>query len=333
MQNILVSVVVPTYNHEKFIAQCIRSILKQRINFSVEIIIGDDCSTDNNQRIIEHEIEKNKDSLKSFRLIFHEKNLSTPPNKPGKLNFLSLVDAANGKYIAILEGDDYWKDPFKLQKQVDILEINPDISVCHHWQKYAIFKDGRYVEVAAPTVDQGYLKQEVATVKQLFENKLRVKSRTMMFRRKILVSENIPYWYFNVAYGDVPLNFIFGKYGNFYFIDEPMAVYRQTGKGVSTEGKVALGQQKFIEQHYKEWIKIWDYANQYYNFKYEIESTKTVNYFLQKIINGYKGSLITMVKLIWFNLTKRKLSFNKKWANTEYLVKVLILKLISFGRK
>jgi glycosyltransferase involved in cell wall biosynthesis len=129
-KNIMLSVVIITYKHEKFIEACINGVLIQKTNFPIEIIIGDDCSTDNNQAVITQTVARNTDNLKYFHLLLHDKNLS--PELPGKKNFTSCIEAAQGKYIAICEGDDYWTDPLKLQKQVDFLEKNPEYSACFH---------------------------------------------------------------------------------------------------------------------------------------------------------------------------------------------------------
>src|SRR5690606_4014368 len=156
-------------------------------------------------------------------------------NPTGRYNLVQNLNAANGKYIALCEGDDYWTDPLKLQKQVDFLEAHPDCVSCHHWHQYTIpQQDGGYKIIPAPTKNQGYLPCEKASVKEIFANKLRVKTRTHMFRNVI---KEYPGWFYKVAFGDVPLSMLLGKYGEFGFINEPMAVYRQTGQGVSSHGK------------------------------------------------------------------------------------------------
>ena len=105
-----------TYNHEKYIKQAIESILMQECNFDYEIVIGEDASTDNTRKII---LElKNKFPAK-FILLLHNENVGMMNN------FVGVLQKAKGKYIALLEGDDYWTDSLKLQKQVDFLEANP----------------------------------------------------------------------------------------------------------------------------------------------------------------------------------------------------------------
>jgi glycosyltransferase involved in cell wall biosynthesis len=118
----LISVCLVTYNHEPFIGQAIDSVLMQNINVPVEIVIGDDCSTDRTREIC---IDYQKRYPKIIKLRIPEKNLGATPN------FIENIKACKGKYISILEGDDYWTDPDKLQKQVDFLESHLDYSMVH----------------------------------------------------------------------------------------------------------------------------------------------------------------------------------------------------------
>ena len=113
----LVSVGLMTYNHEKYIAKCIESVLMQEVNFTYEIVIADDFSTDGTRQILE-EFQKRYPFL--IRLILNEENLGI------KENSNRLRRSCRGYFRANLEGDDYWIDPNKLQKQVDFLQRNPD---------------------------------------------------------------------------------------------------------------------------------------------------------------------------------------------------------------
>lgn len=119
----LLSVVTITYNHAPYIAKCIEGVLMQQVNFPMEFIIAEDCSTDGTRAICEEYAQKYPDLI---RLITSETNVGANPNE------LRAMKAAKGKYIAYCEGDDYWTDPLKLQKQVDFLESHPDYSVCFH---------------------------------------------------------------------------------------------------------------------------------------------------------------------------------------------------------
>lgn len=115
MEKPLVSILTITYNHEQFIAQALDSFLVQKTNFNFEIIIGEDCSTDNTLKIIKQYQKKHPNLIK---LLPSDKNLGI------EANFFRTTKACSGKYIAICDGDDYWIDDNKLQLQVDFLENN-----------------------------------------------------------------------------------------------------------------------------------------------------------------------------------------------------------------
>lgn len=106
-----------SYNLEKYIAEALDSILMQKVNFKYNIVVGEDCSTDNTRQILQEYASKYPDK---FTLLLHKKNLGVVAN------FATTLKSCQGKYIALLDGDDYWTDPFKLQKQVDFLESNKD---------------------------------------------------------------------------------------------------------------------------------------------------------------------------------------------------------------
>lgn len=116
-----VSVTLMTYNHENYIANAIESVVNQKTNFDYEILIGEDCSTDNTSKIVKEYENKYPEKIRAF---LNKKNLGTTPNS------LRVFSKVKGEYMAILEGDDYWCDENKLQKQVDFLDANPDYSLC-----------------------------------------------------------------------------------------------------------------------------------------------------------------------------------------------------------
>ena len=114
---ITVSVLMPTYNHEKYISQAIESFINQKTTFKKELLINDDFSTDHTLSIAEEYQKKYPTEIKIFK---HEKNRGL------LYAYKVLTENAAGKYLAILESDDFYVDEFKLQKQVDFLEKNPD---------------------------------------------------------------------------------------------------------------------------------------------------------------------------------------------------------------
>ncbi len=291
-----------TYNHAEFIRACMESILIQKTTFPVEIVVGDDFSTDRTLEIIREFKNTEMITIKILERSFGD-SYWIKRKKLGRLyNFINIIENCSGEYIALLDGDDYWTDPNKLQKQVDFLDKNPDCVSSHHWHKYSFpNSNGDYVEISAPTENEGYLPVEKSTVREIFANKLRIKLRTHVFRNII---KEYPEWLFEMPFGDVPLSMILGKYGNFGFIDEPMAVYRQTGKGVSS-----FGNENFLYrfQHTVNWIKIWEQGLIHYDYQFEEEAVAAIREFYFVIISRYGFTKSVFFKTLNFLFFKSKL--------------------------
>lgn len=124
MSSITVAIWMVTYNHELYIEQAIRSVMQQQTNFVFKLVIGEDCSTDNTKLICERLI---KEFPKKIELVVNTKNLGSTENA---IQIYKKCYEFKPKYIALLEGDDYWTDPLKLQKQIDFLETHQDYSFC-----------------------------------------------------------------------------------------------------------------------------------------------------------------------------------------------------------
>ena len=122
MKKTLLSVCMITYNHENYVAQAIEGALMQKTSFDVELVIGEDCSTDGTRGIVFDYAKKYPEIV---RIITSEKNVGAMQN------FIRTLNACQGKYIALCEGDDYWTDPLKLQKQVDFLEANSEYGMVY----------------------------------------------------------------------------------------------------------------------------------------------------------------------------------------------------------
>jgi len=132
MNNISVSVIVPTFNQDLFISNCINSILSQITNFKFEIIVGDDCSTDSTPKILKN-FQKKTNNLKIF--IWKK-------NEGGLKNIDKLLHKASGKYVVIIEGDDFWKDNYFLQDSINFLETKPNYSFVS--SNYIILENQNY---------------------------------------------------------------------------------------------------------------------------------------------------------------------------------------------
>lgn len=130
----VVTVCIITYNHANHIRQAIESVLAQQTSFQIEILIGEDSSTDGTQDIVYAYQKAHPELITVYR---HSRNdvIYINGSPTGRWNYFDTLDHARGKYVAFIEGDDFWTDTSKLQKQYDALESNPDASLCGHWTK------------------------------------------------------------------------------------------------------------------------------------------------------------------------------------------------------
>ena len=129
------SVAMITYNHERFIAQAVESVLAQKVNFDFEVVIGEDCSTDNTRNIVA-ELQQQY----PVRIVA----LMRPDNLGAMRNLQETLAACKGQYIALLEGDDYWTCEDKLQRQVEFLDSHPECAIsCHRTRFINEMSSGR----------------------------------------------------------------------------------------------------------------------------------------------------------------------------------------------
>jgi glycosyltransferase involved in cell wall biosynthesis len=223
---IIVSVIVHTYNHEKFIAQTLESIVNQEVNFEYEVIVGDDASKDRTPEIITQYQKKYPEIIKPM---LHPVNMGGF----GKNNTLATLEVCQGKYIAAMDGDDYWTNPQKLQKQVDFLEQNPDFVSCFH-NALIHFEDGSHPDEFVNNENQ----RAITTIEDLVgeDEVWYMATSAVMFRNGIL--KDYPKWFHESKSGDIPRYILLGKHGKFFYINEVMSVYRKNGGGMSfTDGK------------------------------------------------------------------------------------------------
>ena len=204
----LVSVCIASFNQEEFISDCLVSVLTQKTNFEFEIIIGDDASTDKSQHIIRRTC-KNK---KNCKFVLREKNLGCP------FNGLDILAKANSKYIAIIDGDDYWTDPYKLQKQVDYLEQNSDCSFC--FTDCQVKRKNNLQEIHPNLIK----KAKFDGIDFADQKGSLAQTCTWLVKRDLL--QNLPTWVTESYTGDWCMQVHFSTYGKGGYIPENTAVYR-----------------------------------------------------------------------------------------------------------
>lgn len=226
--NPLVSCCIITYNHAPYIKQAIESVLNQKHNYTFEIIIADDCSTDGTLEITK---EYQRKYPSTIRLI------SQPVNAGPAKNFMGLLIAATGKYIAYLEGDDYWNNELKLQKQIGFLEEHPDYSICFSNVLESFSEDlndqrnflhGGSGSKISTNIDDLLYENYIQTASVVFKNKL---------------FHYFPDWYANLMPGDWPLHILNAQFGKIYYDAECMCVHRNYSYGVWSKQK-AIGRIK-----------------------------------------------------------------------------------------
>ena len=212
----LVSICIVTYNHAKYIEQCLNSILSQKTNFSFEIILGEDESSDNTRTICIDYAKRYPEKIKLF-LRSRKDVIYINGNATGRYNFLENLKACRGKYIALCEGDDYWTDPLKLQKQVDFLEANPDYAIHSGNACYLNYKEGEkiYDDNESHTFDIND-----------FITKNNLITLTVMFRKPNSLDINMLK---NIVYGDWGLYVLILKENGYKALrsSEVFGVYRK----------------------------------------------------------------------------------------------------------
>ena len=211
-----VTVLVMTYNHARFIGQALDSALNQRTSFDYEILVSEDCSTDGTRETVIAYRSRYPDRI---RLLLSEKNVRS------NAVVARGIRAARGEYIALLDGDDYWVSPDKLQKQADFLNCHPQCSCCFHNARVE-YEDnagtpGNWTPAGQPPI---------CTFKDIWLGNF-IATCTTMFRRAAL--GEIPAWYdalFPIT--DWPLHILNAQKGDIGYLDEVMGVYRYHAGGL-----------------------------------------------------------------------------------------------------
>jgi glycosyltransferase involved in cell wall biosynthesis len=215
-----VSVCIITYNHEAYIAKAIESALMQKTDFPFEIRVGEDDSTDRTREIVREYDEKYDNVIGLYRDKRDKIYIDGRPT--GRFNFADNLLNATGEYIAILDGDDYWIDETKLQKQVELLDANPDASFCFH-RIYDETDDGQ----RSVFPRESRCRKKVYTTEDFIQDNF-VPTASVVFRNRDF---SLPEWFMQVPFGDWPLHLLNAEKGKVLFVDEIMAVRVNHGAG------------------------------------------------------------------------------------------------------
>ena len=273
-----VNICMITYNHERYISEAIDGILMQECDFEYELVIGEDYSTDNTRKICEQYAAKYPNKIKLLQSV---------NNWGMNSNFIRTVKECNSKYIALCEGDDYWTDPLKLQKQVDFLEKNKEYSLCFHRAK-KISNNKIVTSSFEKIVSKTYTGMEL--LEDIF-----MPTASVMFRNNI----NEDYLFLDnkkIIYGDIFLWLRIASKGKLFCLEDNMSVYRIQENSVTNVDYTQNNIERIITN-----FKVLDAT---FEYKYN----KSVNYIL------YKNYL----KIVKLSVKKAKLK------NIKYVFLTLI---------
>ena len=305
-----VSVALIVYNHEKYLRQAIESILMQEVNFKYEIVVGEDKSTDNSRALLIEYQEKYPDK---FVLILHETNVG------GTRNIYDVFMNSKGSYIAILEGDDYWTDNKKLQKQVDFLESNNQyLGVSHIVESRDL--DGNFI--ARHPSSQKVVGKD-ATTESFLQGDYFSATATMF--RNIFLDKSTNYSIYYKAHkfvGDLTFCMLLLDKGRIKILDECMAVYRfRRIKGEENYNSI-----RDPFEQYNDHLQVLNAINEYFNYRYDFSREyieRTNNVFLYSIKRGELKRFYRLFKtipnkskiiyFIWFPFNLFKFIFRRCW--------------------
>jgi glycosyltransferase involved in cell wall biosynthesis len=208
------SVLITSYQHERYVARALDGVLEQR-GVEFELLVGDDASTDGTRAVIQRYEQAHPEVIRAY---FPERNLG----KGGSAIFAELLRQARGDLVAALDGDDYWTAPDKLRRQVDHMDAHPGCAMCFH-DVLCHYEDGSQPD--APFT--GARGREV-DLPELLDG-IQIASCAPMFRRAAI--HPLPDWYLDLPWGDAPLYVLAAAHGSIHYLPDVMGVYRIHSRG------------------------------------------------------------------------------------------------------
>ncbi len=286
----LVSIFMATYNHVSYIREALDSCLIQETDFPFEIIVCDDCSTDGTREIVKEYAHKHKNIVLSLQ----DKNTKTSKN------LLEGLKRIQGKYVAFCEGDDFWTDTKKLQKQVGFLEENPDFSVaCHkvhvldakaekisHEKQY-IYKDIAFDE---ERIKEGIFYADEAISNYFFQ------TSSVVFRWRF--TEGLPDWFTLNMLLDHFLFMLHAVLGKIKYFDEDMSVWRRHEGGYSWLQTINKG--LFAQKKYEDWIYVYEEMDRFFSYRFTLQIRERNLLILRNLLSHYMHTnQIEQIKVLY----------------------------------
>ena len=275
-----VSVLIITYNQERFISQAIDSALAQQVSFPIEILVGDDFSSDRTRDII-REYEQRHPGL--VRGVLHPRNLG----KNGGINFLETLKQAKGEYYALMDGDDYWTNPLKLQKQADFLDVRPDYSMVFH-NSLITYEDGTPEHVLnGPDTRPFFTIDDLIGEDEIWF----MATSSTMYRNSI---PEYPNWFRESVSGDIPRLILKAKQGKIGYLPGVMSVYRKNRGGTSFTDR--YDNDVFLRNR----IAMYEGINRELNYEYKRPLEKNMARYYKMMLNAepYRSSYLARLPIV-----------------------------------
>ena len=305
------TIVTTTYNQEKYIGEAIDSMLMQKTKFPFQIVVSDDCSQDRTREILEKYKKKYPEKIK---VIKNEKNLGAMEN------FIhTLAQIKDTEYVALCDGDDFWTDENKLQKQIDFLDNNKDFTICFHKAR-VFYQNNEKEESIIPQEEK-----EITTIEDLVSSNYIV-ANSVVYRWKFNTQNLQEIFPTNIVPGDYYMHLLHAQDGKIKMINEVMSAYRRHEKGIwwSNDNE---NKEKFTLEYGKKFLNFYNAAEQYiklpkncfYEQRKDIIYNIIVFYSKNDKINQWKKEIVSDKDKELFSICMKDIVNRNIWY-LEYLV-------------
>ncbi|GAB3500904.1 glycosyltransferase [Spirosoma knui] len=300
---IKVSVLIITYNQQKFIRKAIDSALAQKTTFTIEILVGDDFSSDGTRDIIQDYERLHPGLVKG---VLHPRNMG----KNGGINFLETLKLAQGEYYALMDGDDYWTDSLKLQKQADLLDAHPDYSTVFH-NALITYEDGTPSHLLnGPDMKPFYTVDDLIGEDEIWF----MATSSTMYRNSI---KEYPTWFRESSSGDIPRLILKAKLGKIGYIPDVMSVYRKNRGGAS------YADNYYEESFLRNRIQMYRDINRELDYKYDRVLRRNIARYYRMLLDSkqYKNRYFRRV----FYALKYLHLGRPDWEKTKFVIRDYVL--------